>query len=483
MSEYVFVGLVAAVLAGIHRAAILWVYRSWFRQGFAGDAAFHLAVVRQLNRTGSYDGIQEFLIRDEADTYPILFHRIAASFPLRLVERFPYLPNAVIWIVMTSAAALYAQYVSAQLLGLTGPRLALTFLVLFLGLASNVALDMNGLNYISLSERLLSRFCCAIYFLTLAVFMTFGDGLSFVAAIFFGTLTLISSMFGRQTMFFVTPIVCLFSLSVWPLLAVVASLLGATIADRGYFLRGLRHMSQFSHAYRNHTKHSRYYKLGLSRFIDLKTVLGRGRGLHSRIYELEHNEPTRVVFRHPELVLLLGLQAFYPGQATISEVAVIAATLVVYVATSTAALRHYGEATRYIEFALWLVPVVVLAKYAVMGDVPLAIWLVYGGWVVVTALKKYQDWSNFVFPGNDVLNEFVAQLRVDRDATIFHGAVLAGCRYPCAHGVPGSHVSGLSRHIESLREIHGRDSVLEAGLENSRNGISCQPHYLRAQLS
>jgi hypothetical protein len=417
MSEYGLVGLVSAVLAGLHRAAILWVYRSWFRQGLAGDASFHLAVVRQLNRTGGYDGIQEFLIRDEADTYPILFHRIAALFPLRLVERFTYLPNAVIWIVMMVAIALYVQYVSG-LLGLTGPKLALTFLVLFLGLASNVALDMNGLNYISLSERLLSRFCCGLYFLALATFMSFGDGPSFVAAIVFGTLTLISSMFGRQTIFFVTPIVCLFSLSLWPLLLIAASLLGATIADRGYFLRGLRHMSQFSYAYRNHTKHSRYYQLGLSRFIDLKKVFGWSRGLRSQVHELEHNEPTRIVFRHPDLILLILLEVFWPGQLTAPEGAIVAATLVVYVATSTAALRHYGEAGRYIEFALWLVPVFAVSKYAVMAEVPVAIWFGYGTVVLISALKKYHDWSGLTFPVSDVLNEFVAPLQVGRDATV-----------------------------------------------------------------
>lgn len=419
MSEYIFIGLVAALAAAVQRVAVLWVYRSWFRQGFAGDAAFHLAVIRRLKQAGHYDGIPEFLIRDEADTYPILFHRIAALFPLRLVERLPYLPNAVIWTVMTSAAALYVHYVSSHLLGLAGPQLAVTFLLLFLGLASNVALDMNGLNYISLSERLLARFCCGIYFLMLAVFMTFGEWPSFAAAIVFGALTLISSMFGRQTIFFLTPVVCLLSLDVWPLAAVAASLLGAAIVDGGYFLRGLRHMSQFSHAYRNHTKHSRYYRLGLSRFINLKTVFCRGTALRWRIYELEHNEPTRVVFRHPELILLVVLQLFWPGPATISEIAVVAATLVIYVATATAALRHYGEAGRYIEFALWLLPVFVLSKYAVLGALPKAVWLAYGAWVVVTAFKKCRDWSSLAFPGGDVLNEFVAPLQIDRNATIF----------------------------------------------------------------
>jgi hypothetical protein len=420
MSDYILVGLVAAVAAGIHRAMILWIYRSWFRQGLAGDAAFHLVVVRRLKQVGSYDGIPDFLIKDEPDTYPILFHRIAALFPLKVVERFPYLPNALVWIVMTTAVTLYAHYAGSRLLGLAGFQFALIFLSLFLGLASNVALDMNGLNYISLSERLLSRFCCGVYFLALAIFMSYGDGLSAVAAIAFGALTLISSMFGRQTLFFVTPLVSLFSLSVWPLLILVAGVLGALIIDRGYFLRGLRHMSQFSHAYRHHTKHSRYYKLGLSRFTDLKKVFGRGQGgLRPRIYELEHTEPTKIVFRYPEIILLFVLQVVWPGQITIPEITIVAATVVVYVATSTAALRHYGEANRYIEFGPWLIAVYILSKYATLGAVPTAIWLVYGAWIAVASLKKYRDWSVLVFPRSDVLNAFVGQLRLEPDATIF----------------------------------------------------------------
>ena len=54
-----------------------------------------------------------------------------------------------------------------------------------------------------------------------------------------------------------------------------------------------------------------------------------------------------------------------------------------------------------------------------MGEIPPAIWFVYGAWVVVTALKKYHDWSNLAFPSSDLLTEFVVPLQVDRDATIF----------------------------------------------------------------
>jgi hypothetical protein len=488
VSEYIFIGLTAFAAAALHRMAILWIYRSWFRQGFAGDAAFHLAVVRLINRTGGYDGVPEFLIKDEPDTYPILFHRIAACFPPQLVERFPYLPNAVIWTVMTAGVSAYAHYVSSQLLHLTGPRFALTFLAVMLGLASNVSLDMNGLNYISLSERLLSRFCCGIFFLALAVFMTSGDRPSVAIAATFGTLTLISSMFGRQALFFIVPIVSLFSLNAWPLGVLAVSLLGAVVVDRGYFLRGLRHMSQFSHAYRNHTKHSRYYKLGLSRFTDLRTVLGRGRPLGSRIHELEHTEPTKILFRYPEVILLLMLQIFLPGQATVSEVAMVWATIAVYIATSTAALRHYGEANRYIEFALWLVASFSLAKYAVVAHVPEVAWLLYCGWIAAVALKKYRNWSTLAFPKTDVLNEFVSEARIDRNATVFTvpfslGAAInvrAGCR---ALTYQGSAVT-LALYEKFMEEIPFlKRDWLSLANEFQVSHVVCERSYLGVMKS
>src|SRR5688572_19171345 len=96
MLAYVTVAGVAAVVAGVSRLAYVALYRSWFRQGFAGDAAFHLAVIRELKQHRRYAGVPYFLIKDEPDTYPILFHRLAAVLPLRVIERHPYVPNLIL---------------------------------------------------------------------------------------------------------------------------------------------------------------------------------------------------------------------------------------------------------------------------------------------------------------------------------------------------------------------------------------------------
>lgn len=419
MNDYAIVSIVAAVAAAIHRVALLWVYRSWFRQGFVADAAFHLAVIRRIKETGDYDGIPEFLIRDEPDTYPKLFHRLAAQFPLFAIERYPYLPNAVIWVVATVVCALYAQYVGEDLFGYPGPRFALVFLLLFLGLASNLSLDMNGLNYISLSERLLSRVCCGLYFAALTVFLMYGDWPSFALSILFGTATLVSSMFGRQAIFFVTPLVCLLSLNLYPMAALIGAIFGATVVDGRYFWRGLKHMQQFSHAYKNHTKHSRYYKLGLSRFVRLRILISRGAGLRGRIHEIENNEPTRLIFRNPEIFLMAAFASFWPAYATWAEVAMMAATLIVYVLTSTAALRHYGEAGRYIEFTLLVLPPLFLAKYAIEAPVPWTLWLAYVVWLFIVTVRRYFAWSALKFPDTDLLKSFLDRLGLTAESTLF----------------------------------------------------------------
>ena len=51
----------------LQRTAFVALYRSWFRQGMAGDAAFHLVLARQLRRDRRYSGIPHFLIKDEPD--------------------------------------------------------------------------------------------------------------------------------------------------------------------------------------------------------------------------------------------------------------------------------------------------------------------------------------------------------------------------------------------------------------------------------
>lgn len=416
--EFVAAGVLGLVLGAAQRAVVVALYRKWFRQGFAGDAALHLAVVRELKR-GRYTGIPQFLIKDEPDSYPILFHRFAALFPMRVVEIHPYLPNLVLWSLFTGIAGLYAQYVGSVLLQLDGIGFAAVFIGLFLTLASNISLDLNGLNYISLSERLTARVSCGLYFAALAVWLRYHDPVSLAVVAGAGTAAGISSMFGRQAVAFVTPVVAVILLDPRPLVGLVLAVLGSLAVDRDYFLRGIRHMVEAARVYNRHTKHSRYYRLGLSHFLDVRELLRRRVSPDWTLTQLETREPTRLLFRYPELLLLAAVWFHHGAGLADPAVAVVVATLVVYVATSTAALRHFGEANRYIEYNLCVLAPMALAAAALSGWITQDALAIYACWLLIVVLRRYQVWWRLSYPERDVLRQFIEPLRLGHEHTLF----------------------------------------------------------------
>jgi hypothetical protein len=226
-------------------------------------------------------------------------------------------------------------------------------------------------------------------------------------------------MFGRQAVAFVTPAAALLALDWRPLAALLLSFALALLIDGRYLLRGIRHMAQFSYAYNHHTKHSRYYKLGLSRFTDWRRLLDRRLGVRGRLNELESHEPTRVLFRYPELVLLaVGAWAGWL-EVPAAAAAVILATIAVYIATSTPQLRHFGEANRYIEYSLYLLVPLILAPAAAAGDIPPMALIAYAAWVVLATVRRFDAWFSLRFPESDQLGAFLRPLGLQPDHTLF----------------------------------------------------------------
>jgi hypothetical protein len=421
IASYIFVGVMMAVAATGERVALIWFHRNWFRQGFAGDGAFHLAVVRELQRTGSYAGMPYFLMSDEKepDTYPILFHRFAALFSGRLIETRPYLPSLVLWVVLSTAAALYAQYVATVLLHRTGFAAVAVFIVLFLTAASNLSLESNGLNYISLSERLLARFACAFCFTGLAVAMMFGDPVSYGVAIAGGVATALTSMFGRQVVVFVLPLMALLSRDPRPLYLLAVSAVGATLIDGNYFLRGLRHMAMFSYAYHRLVKHSPFFKSALSRWVNWRIVFGRHGGLNARLGEIQSGEPTQLLARLPELGLLVYFWVS-GGGAEAPAVAALIACGVVYLLTTTPALRQFGESIRYFEYSAWLlVPLLIAIHLTGSVVVPIGVLAIYAACVALFTYRRIAVWLVFTFPAKDQMRELVERAGITADSTVF----------------------------------------------------------------
>jgi hypothetical protein len=421
MWSYLAVAALMAGAAAVERCALIYFHRNWFAQGFAGDGAFHLAVVRELKRTGRYGGIPYFLMTDanEPDTYPILFHRFAALFPEPLIESRAYLPSLVIWITLCTAAALYAHYVATALLHTGSVATAIVFIGLFLASASNLSLEANGLNYISLSERLLARFSCAFCFVGLVVGMRFGDGISYAVATLGGVVALLSSMFGRQAVGFLLPVMALVALDLRPLYLLAACTAGAIAVDGRYFLRGLRHMVLFFHAYNRVVKHSRFFKPALSRWLKWRTVLAPGMSLRARLTEIEMSEPTQLVVRLPELALLAALWITRDHVEPLALDALIAIAAV-YLLTSTPYLHHLGEAIRYFEYDTWLLVPLLLATNLTGSDpIPVAMLAGYVMWVAIVTLHRVNVWRSFPLPAKDQMRELVRQAGITAESTVF----------------------------------------------------------------
>lgn len=419
--SYFLVGAVMFVGATVERLLLIAFHRNWFRQGYAGDGAFHYAVVHELQRTGRYAGVPHFLMRDdrEPDTYPILFHRFAALFPAEILESRAYAPNLVLWIVLSTAAALYAQYVGAALFHIAGPIVGLVFTVFFLFSASNLSLESNGLNYISLSERLLARFCCAFCIAALTITMTFGDTFSLGIAIIAGAAAGVTSLFARQAILFVLPVTALVALDPRPLYVLAAAFVGAVLIDRSYFLRGLRHMALYLQSYNRVVKNSRFFKPALSRWLDWRVLFGLRTSLDARLGAIEGGEPTQLLVRVPE-VALLAYVWWLNDHLIPAAVAVLIGIAVVYVLVTTPYLRHFGESIRYFEYDSWLLVPMLLAVHFARGmSLPIAAIVIYALWVGIFTWRRIGVWRRYPFPAKDQMRELVNRVGLKPEDTVY----------------------------------------------------------------
>ena len=419
MSAWIF--LSALVAAAAFRLAEVWYYRKWYRQGILWDAALHLAVIRTLQRKGAYNGVDEFLMCDEADGYPIAFHRFAALFPEKILQRYPFLPGVVIYAVSFALFAAYLDYIGDNYFGGAGLSLCVAGCLLLMFSVSNIVLNDNAILYISLSERQLARLATGWYYLALLFAMAFDDGLSWAFAVVAGAVCAISAMFARQAVAFGSIVLALILWSPAPLATLAASVLGALAIDRGYFIRGLRQMVTFSQAYCRYSKHSKWVKPALSRLVNLNLFKPGAATFATRLRELEIKEPTRLLVYHGELVMCIALFASPASSLEVVALGIVAATLAIYIATSTPILNHFGEAVRYVEYNLCLVVPAILAA-AVISDTarlsPYA-WAAYFLWFALILLRKHAAWQAFPVQKRDELAEFLRPLGLGHAHTVF----------------------------------------------------------------
>ena len=438
MKDIVIIGT-ALIFTIVIRYASVWANRGLFTQGFYGDSSDHYNIIRHLKKNFRLNFINQYLISDEPISYPLGFHRYGVLFPLRWLERWPYLPNAVLICLFTGAFLAYVRlYLGsgpAPEFVAAGPWIALLAVIS----VSNLAFYGPAIAYLTLSERLLARLSTSAYFVLLAAGLTFDDRASLAAAVIFGAIALTSSKFARQALLFPTPIFMVLAGAWWPLATLLGAIALALAVSGWRFVHSLRFQILHLLSYWRTIRHSRSTRPALSRVIDFSRLLRGGLRGRTVLKELIGAEPTRSLFSYPEYFLMAVAPVIWPeateGLGTLW--ALLAASAVVYLATSTRWLHHLGESYRYLEYNLTFIAPVYLGlllsrlpmkEAAWVAGLLIAVTLVFAfGFITLTRRARH--------PRHDELAAFLAPLELRDEDVVFPISMRLGAdicaRAPC----------------------------------------------------
>lgn len=464
----VLVVLCSAAFALLVRLMLIQYYKKWFADGIFGDAAYHYCIVRTMCTTSEpYRGVPEFYLKNGPDRYPVLFHRFASLFGLRLVEARPYLPNLIVFVAFSAAFPLLVSFFESPLpLFSQSPAMPGGFLLmaglaalLFVLSVANNALHGHGILLLSLSERLLAKLSVGLFYFATLLWRLDGNSAFLVVSMLSGAIALSTSMFARQAIFFVFPLWVLLSLDAALLLPLLGAFCLASVIGGKTFPLGLRDQWGFSTSYRLYTAKSRVFVDSLSKFTALsewRELIGLlfKFALRSIFFRVISYEPGKSLVRHTDILLIL-IAGW--GHLPATFVALLGATVAVYLATTTKALRHFGESERYLDYVLAFMLPFVLAweilqqPTALAAIVLLALALVFR--LAFIGLSLWQDAGRTV-AGNDSLVEILQVGNVTRDSRVLPlpinlGQVISartGCGVVCYPGVYGSWI--FERYID-----------------------------------
>ncbi len=404
---------VGAALALISRTIALTLHWPWFSQGFVGDSSVHWVIVRTLRRRPRARWIDEYLISPEPMSYPTGFHRLAALFPLRIVETRPWLPNLALWTIAIAGYAAYVDYAARSLLHAAPTWMVIGSLAFALIVPSSVLFQGPAIAYLKLSERLLGRLATAFAVLFLAVGTAADDRPSLAAAAGCAAIGALSSVFARQALLFGLPLLALAWVD-WRPLAVLAAAIGLALAvGRARFVQGVRHMWIQWHLYVTHTKASGHVHGALSHLAtrgSLVSALRDREALNRLVFE---REPLRAVVTYPEILVVACALAAGSAGLGWRWAAPVVAFAALYVATSSERLNHLGEAYRYLEFGLFLVVPLTLARATATWPALARVALVLGlaCWSTLLAVRIFVRgrWRRSL-PASDALSTFLERV-------------------------------------------------------------------------
>lgn len=418
--ELAILFLATFFIALILRLTTIFLHRKWFLQGFFGDSSIHFAIIKQLKKRFFSKYVEQYLIAPEPMSYPTGFHRFASLFSLDILQKYPFLPNLFIFTLGSGFFTVYLHYLEVNYFNIQDYQLTIYSSVFYFTLITNWYFEGPNIAFIKLSERLLGRIGTSFYFLFSFIAIFYQDTYSFYLASFIGGLTLISSIFSRQVLIFVTILQALLLFSFQPLEILILSFAIAFIFSNGHFLRGMKHTFLQWKLYVTYTKKSKVVKAGLSGFFNFK-ILAEKTFLRKILY-LANKEPFHLLIFLLEIPLLMIL-AFISEKGLNTEIWIyVGSVFIVYLITSLERFNHLGESYRYPEYSLYfllpfLLAITIIDNHMSFFNVYTTTYFV----LVFTILSLYHIYLIFKrkFPKNDVLETFLLQTKFPENTVIF----------------------------------------------------------------
>lgn len=404
----------------IVRSLAIYIHKRWFNQGFFGDSSIHFMIIKQLKKDFQSKYIEQYLISPEPMSYPRVFHRFASIFRLDTIKKYPYVPNLLIFILATSFFTVYVHYFEIKYFYIYDYKLILYNLIFYFSLITNWYFDGPNIAYIKLSERLLGRVGASLFFLLSYIAIFYHDNYSFFLASFIGGLVLISSIFSRQVLIFISIIQAILLWNFQSLIILLLSFIIALFLSKDYFIRAMKHTLLQWRLYKTHTKKGESVKVSLSSFFELKEF--KTRKLLGKIRYLIFKEPFRVFFFFPEIVLLIALDINVTNGLGTDTWLYIGSVFIVYIVTSTESYNHLGEAYRYPEYSLYFLIPFLLSLIFVNNNLPLIniFTIIYFTYIVVSmGLYILYIKLKVKLPQKDVLSDFLSKVNIQNDSVIY----------------------------------------------------------------
>ena len=394
----------------------------WFSRGFAGDSSVHLQIIKQIKKGGAHRGIENYVIPNKM-TYPILFHRICAFFPIKFIEKFSFVPNLLIY-VLSFALFVFFTFKFLELREFEfSPFILPTCLLLHLLSIQNLVSAGPAIAYLKLSSRLLAKIGCSLFAFFIFIYLEFDQEFCFFIASFFAAVGFLSGTFAAQFLFFFT----LFFSILCPQFDVFSScLLGlvfSLLVSKGYSFRSIVGMIKYWKIYFLRVRKSRYTAPVLSSFINIPDLI---KSISSKRFkllakQLYKREPTRAILYYPETLLIFYLLFFGENEFLYLGKIYLAVTIVFFL-TCSKTLNFLGEAYRYLEYGLFYLN-------------PFALSLLIGinfttgsALILVTILIAYslcisilinRLWGHTYGAGEDNLSAFLSHLNLSSNDVVF----------------------------------------------------------------